>query len=526
MQSKSVRSSSKTWVKKFIFGATFLAPALSFAGLSIAPVSSGNTALSNTDSSATAYYPITSTNVDTGDSTVPPTVPTVTQTTDSTGANALRFNITAGSTSYTAPTGSTATYSTYIMAFVNSTINTSNYYPIPIGFYNSNPNAAGYYQSCNPNCVLTGTGYAVNPASTYYYAVPYAAKSTVQIGIYPSDICYLYAGTQFNTSGTGAQCSGAASAGTGTFNTSLGATETAGFQIKFLIVQIPTTFTTFAPQTSYITDSSTTLSDISFTTDTTKLLLSFQNEGGSFSSCPSQTNLYFPGDKSIYLDTSQFQTKFSAPALSGTGRTAPLNSALMTYTTSGSAGAVSPATPTAGTLTDPVLTRDIPLGDSSQFVQGFTNSTSTDSVYYNLKIFLRDNAGYATTNYCPLNNVRTSEIQGFLKDSKCFIATAAFRSGTAAPVMMLRKFRDEVLLHFDAGSAFVDWYYRWSPPAAEWLIDHPGFRYPVLLALVPIEIFAWLCLRPLIFLLFVGAGIAFFFFFKKRWIEMPRGESL
>jgi hypothetical protein len=96
----------------------------------------------------------------------------------------------------------------------------------------------------------------------------------------------------------------------------------------------------------------------------------------------------------------------------------------------------------------------------------------------------------------------------------------------AAPVRMLRQFRDQVLLQFSLGEAFVNWYYRWSPPAAEWLIDHPGFRYPVLIALVPIEIFAWLCLRPIVFLFFVGASLTLFLLLKKRLADSTRGESI
>ena len=53
--------------------------------------------------------------------------------------------------------------------------------------------------------------------------------------------------------------------------------------------------------------------------------------------------------------------------------------------------------------------------------------------------------------------------------AKCFIATAAYGTPMAVEVMKLRKFRDERLLTNRAGRAFVRWYYRHSPPVAEYI---------------------------------------------------------
>jgi hypothetical protein len=93
--------------------------------------------------------------------------------------------------------------------------------------------------------------------------------------------------------------------------------------------------------------------------------------------------------------------------------------------------------------------------------------------------------------------------------------------------MMLRQFRDQVLLHFGLGQAFVHWYYRWSPPAADWLIDHPAFRYPVLVALKPVEAIAWLCLHPVIALLYLAllGGGAVFLIVRSRMSAVQAGES-
>lgn len=55
------------------------------------------------------------------------------------------------------------------------------------------------------------------------------------------------------------------------------------------------------------------------------------------------------------------------------------------------------------------------------------------------------------------------------KKEGCYIATAVYGSYDAPEVMVLRRFRDEVLKKSILGRAFIKVYYTLSPPAARWL---------------------------------------------------------
>lgn len=61
----------------------------------------------------------------------------------------------------------------------------------------------------------------------------------------------------------------------------------------------------------------------------------------------------------------------------------------------------------------------------------------------------------------------------------CFVATVAFGDADAAPVLELRRFRDEVLLDSPAGRAFIICYYKFGPTAASLVKNIPGARSAV-----------------------------------------------
>ena len=68
----------------------------------------------------------------------------------------------------------------------------------------------------------------------------------------------------------------------------------------------------------------------------------------------------------------------------------------------------------------------------------------------------------------------------------CFIATAAYGSAFEGHVQILRDFRDVYLLPSAVGHAFVDAYYKYSPPIADFIAKHDGLRAAVRIGLAPV----------------------------------------
>jgi len=68
---------------------------------------------------------------------------------------------------------------------------------------------------------------------------------------------------------------------------------------------------------------------------------------------------------------------------------------------------------------------------------------------------------------------------------QCFIATAAYGTPMAEEIGILREFRDEYLLTNPVGKALVEFYYRVSPPIAEFITEHPSLKPIVRAGLLP-----------------------------------------
>jgi hypothetical protein len=68
----------------------------------------------------------------------------------------------------------------------------------------------------------------------------------------------------------------------------------------------------------------------------------------------------------------------------------------------------------------------------------------------------------------------------------CFIATAAFGSYHAPEVILLQKFRDRILLESEPGRLFVEFYYRVSPPIADFISHDDTLKRATRLSLKPL----------------------------------------
>ena len=96
------------------------------------------------------------------------------------------------------------------------------------------------------------------------------------------------------------------------------------------------------------------------------------------------------------------------------------------------------------------------------------------------------NANFSTDGSSTPTIPTTQLPSGSSSSGGCFIATAAYGSYLHPQVQLLRNFRDKYLMSNVPGQAFVTFYYRNSPPVADFIARHAVLRGITRLALTPV----------------------------------------
>lgn len=148
---------------------------------------------------------------------------------------------------------------------------------------------------------------------------------------------------------------------------------------------------------------------------------------------------------------------------------------------------------------------------SSEVVLLITNATNSDNHSAN---FSTNGTGLPVTEpsggtvYPPLLPAAPTNSGGNSGGNGCFIATAAYGSYLHPQVQLLRNLRDQYLLPNAPGRAFVAFYYRYSPPLADFIARHTVLRGMTRLALTPLVVtVAHPLISAVVLLLLIGATL-------------------
>ena len=159
------------------------------------------------------------------------------------------------------------------------------------------------------------------------------------------------------------------------------------------------------------------------------------------------------------------------------------------------------------------------VGNFEQLIATILPENTSNSIIWTIQSQSTDNViSISETGVITANKVGTAVIRAACASDpskyveckvtvnrldECFIATAAFGSKYQKDVVVLRQFRDKVLLQSKLGTSFVQLYYKYSPPIADFIRDSGSLRLMIRLLLTPFVIFSYLIMHPALGLLLI-----------------------
>jgi len=160
--------------------------------------------------------------------------------------------------------------------------------------------------------------------------------------------------------------------------------------------------------------------------------------------------------------------------------------------------------PVTGPGTDP------PNNFQNIIISGWLNQATAVNEYYYIDDIVIADSYIGTSIVTPSPQTGGDSGGG----GGCLIATAAFGDDSESHVMILREFRDRVLLGSSMGRGFVRIYYRISPPIADFIKQHELLKTFIRWCLIPLVGLCWMVLTIGILPSF---GLSMFLFMLLLW---------
>jgi len=127
--------------------------------------------------------------------------------------------------------------------------------------------------------------------------------------------------------------------------------------------------------------------------------------------------------------------------------------------------------------------RDLEAGNICSVVINFAPERAA---VLQAKVKIKSNALGVSELSIPISGTGLEATSTEKSNSKCFIATATYGSFLAPEVIVLRNFRDNVLLQYNWGKSIVTYYYESSPAIANFLTEHDSLRFIARAVLTPL----------------------------------------